>query len=271
MTPVLRLSDLHVGIHGHDLVTGVSLEVGPGESVALLGHSGSGKSLTTAAIVGHLAPQLDATGELWIDGQRMALQSVACPAGAVACVQQDSARALNPLVRVGRQLEVPLRHRGLSADDAARRATRLLEGCGIEEPARVLHSYPAELSGGQRQRVCIALALACEAKLLIADEPTTALDVVSQAQVIEILRTVREEERNRGMALLFITHDIAVASQVCDRAIVLHDGQVVDRGTFRELVDTPRHAYTRTLAENVRRAPGATPLTGAGDATEVAA
>ena len=252
MTPVLELVDLRVRAGGTPLVHGVSVTLAAGESLALLGHSGSGKSLTAAAVTGGLSRMLDATGELEIDGERVDVASSARPTGCVACVQQDSSSALNPLTRVGRQLEVPLRRTGLAAAAAHERAAALLADCGIEDPARVLRSYPAELSGGQRQRVCIALALACEARVLVADEPTTALDVVSQAQVLDTLAAARERA---GLALLFITHDIAVASQLCDRAIVLQDGRVVEEGPFAELIANPRHPYTRSLVEAVRGRP----------------
>lgn len=248
MNEALAISDLRVSIDGAPLVDGVSVTVRAGEAVALLGHSGSGKSLTAAAITGNVSPQLDVSGSLALDGRHIDIRTVRRPEGAVACVQQDSSRALNPLIRVGSQLEVPLRGRGMSAAGAREKAASLLAGCGIEDPARALRSYPAELSGGQRQRVCIALALACEARLLIADEPTTALDVVSQSQVIQ---TLADAQRGGAFALLFITHDIAVASQVAERAIVLYHGRIVEEGPFHEIVTRPRHPYTRALVDAV--------------------
>lgn len=248
MTEVLRLDDLEVRVGETPLVHQVSLVLSKGESVALLGHSGSGKSLTAATITGALSRLLDATGDLTIEGEKVDLGSFERPKGRIACVQQDSSSALNPLVRVGRQLKVPLSNAGMSPDAADARATEVLEACGIEEPGRVLRSYPAELSGGQRQRVCIALALLCEATILVADEPTTALDVVSQAQVLDTLSAARQRA---GMTLLFITHDIAAASQICDRAVVLKDGRVVDEGTFEKLIAAPQHPYTRELVDAV--------------------
>ncbi|MGB4778519.1 ATP-binding cassette domain-containing protein [Microbacterium sp.] len=249
MPEALLLRDLDVRVGGLTLVHSVSLSLQPGESVALLGHSGSGKSLTAAAITGGLSRMLDATGELVLDGTAVDVGSSLRPAGCVAAVQQDSSNALNPLVRVARQLEVPLRRRGLQGRQLHDRAAELLDACSIDDPHRVLRSYPAELSGGQRQRACIALALACEAKVLVADEPTTALDVVSQAQVLDTLAAARERA---GLALLFITHDLAAASQICDRAVVLQNGRIVEQGTFRALVDAPQHPYTRELVDLVR-------------------
>ncbi|MFT4234984.1 MAG: ABC transporter ATP-binding protein [Microbacterium sp.] len=251
MSPLITLTDLCVSASGTALVKGVSLTIEPGEAVALLGHSGSGKSLTAATITGGLSRLLDATGELVLDGSPVGVSSSIRPPGCVAAVQQDSSSALNPLVPVAGQLEVPLRH-SLSARDAHERAAELLDACGIEDPGRVLRSYPAELSGGQRQRVCIALALACEAKVLVADEPTTALDVVSQAQVLETLAVARERA---GLALLFITHDLAAASQVCDRAVVLQAGRIVEEGMFAQLVESPQHPYTQELVDAVRSQP----------------
>ncbi|ALJ20667.1 ATP-binding cassette domain-containing protein [Microbacterium sp. No. 7] len=251
MPSVILLEDLRVSAAGVPLVHGVSVTIEAGESVALLGHSGSGKSLTAAAITGGLSRMLDATGRLTLCGRDADVASSHRPLGSVATVQQDSSSALNPLARVGSQLAVPLRRRALSRTQALARAAELLDACGIEDPPRVLRSYPAELSGGQRQRVCIALALACETQALVADEPTTALDVVSQAQVLETLAAARARA---GLALLFITHDLAAASQICDRAIVLHDGRVIERGTFAELVGDPRHPYTRELVDAVRPA-----------------
>lgn len=249
MPEAILLEDLHVRAGRIPLVRGVSVSVGAGESVALLGHSGSGKSLTAAAITGGLSRMLDTTGSLTLDGTIVDVASPLRPNGCVATVQQDSSSALNPLVRVAGQLTVPLCLAGRPRSDALIRAAELLDACGIEDPQRVLQSYPAELSGGQRQRVCIALALACHAKILVADEPTTALDVVSQAQVLD---TLAAAHRRAGLALLFITHDIAAASQICDRAIVLQGGRVVEEGTFEALVESPRHPYTRELVDAVR-------------------
>ncbi|MFT4008595.1 MAG: ABC transporter ATP-binding protein [Nocardioidaceae bacterium] len=252
MNEAIVLTDLRVQARGTPLVRGVSLSVRAGESVALLGHSGSGKSLTAAAITGGLSRLLDATGELTLNGTPVGLSSSFRPARQVAAVQQDSSSALNPLTRVARQLMVPLRDNGLTESDARQRAGELLDACGIEDPHRVLRSYPAELSGGQRQRACIALALACQAGILIADEPTTALDVVSQAQVLDTLAAARARA---GLTLLFITHDLAAASQVCDRAVVMGAGQAVEEGMFADLVERPQHPYTRELVDAVRTQP----------------
>jgi peptide/nickel transport system ATP-binding protein len=247
---VLRVEDLVVTISGHRVVDGVTFAVDAGERVALIGASGSGKSLTAAAIVGHLPPVARATGQVRVDGQDVVhVPAARRPRTAgVAAVAQDPLAALNPLVSIGTQLAIPLRHRqGLRGTGLTERATDLLRSVGIEDPVRVLHSWAGELSGGQRQRVCIAIALACRTSLLVADEPTTALDVVTQAQVVGVLRA-----HGRGSALLFITHDVAVAASLCDRAIVLAEGRVVEEGSLTGLIAAPQHRYTRQLVHAAR-------------------
>jgi len=175
------------------------------------------------------------------------------PAAArVAAVGQDPAAALNPLVPVGAQLALPLRHRGLRGRELDRRRGELLAAVGLTGD-RVLRSCPGELSGGQRQRVCLAMALASRAGLLVADEPTTALDLVTQAQVVAVLR-----EATRDSALLFITHDLAVAAALCDRAVVLHRGAVVEDAPITRLLTSPQHEQTAALVAAARA--GALPV-----------
>lgn len=249
--PALDVRGLTVTIDGRPVLRGVDLSMRAGERVALIGASGSGKSLTAGAVLGHLPPGAHATGHIRVGGHDVLGRPPARrPAAArVAAVFQDPGAALNPLVPIGTQLAMPLRsHRGLrgTALDDAR--TRLLAAVGIEDPRRVLRSCAGELSGGQRQRVCIALALASRAGLLVADEPTTALDLVTQAQVVQVLR-----EHTRDVALLFITHDIAVAAALCDRAVVLADGAVVEAADTGELIERPRHRHTQQLVEIARR------------------
>lgn len=249
--PALEVRDLTVTIAGRVLVRRVDLSLCAGERVALIGASGSGKSLTAGAVLGVLPPGAHATGHVHVGGHGVLGRPAARrPAAArVAAVFQDPSAALNPLVPIGIQLSMPLRsHRGLrgTALDGARR--RLLDAVGLEDIDRILRSCAGELSGGQRQRACIALALASQAGLLVADEPTTALDLVTQAQVVQVLR-----EHSREVALLFITHDIAVAADLCDRAVVLADGAVVEAAEMRELISAPRHRHTRELVEIARR------------------
>lgn len=251
LPPALSVANLSVLARDRPLVSDVSFEIGVGESLAVLGASGSGKTLVAAAVLGSLGPEFEVEGQLRIFGQPPATGP---GRGAVAAIFQNSDSALNPLVTVGRQLAVPIAQaNGLGRVDAAVAAERLLCSVGIEEPHRVLAGFPAELSGGQRQRVCIALALACRARLLVADEPTTALDVVSQARVIDVLRCYGITER---AALMFITHDLAVASSLCDRALVLQAGRVIERSAMSSLIAEPVHAFTRELVRAAAAADG---------------
>ncbi|HEX2298839.1 MAG TPA: ATP-binding cassette domain-containing protein, partial [Pseudonocardiaceae bacterium] len=205
---VLAVRGLVVEIGGHRLLDGIDLDVGPQERVALLGASGSGKSLTAAAVLGRLPHGATALGSVRVRGAEV-LGVPAARRGrsaGVAAVFQDSRTALNPLVRTGAQLVAPLRHHGgLTPEQASSAAVELLAAVGLDDPLRVLRAFPGELSGGQRQRVCIALALACRPQLLLVDEPTTALDVVSQHQVLQVLH---ERMAASDAGLLFITHDL---------------------------------------------------------------
>jgi ABC-type glutathione transport system ATPase component len=244
----LAVRGLVVEIGGRRLIDGIDLDVGPRERVALLGASGSGKSLTVAAVLGRLPVPATARGSVHVHGAEV-LGVPAARRGrsaGVAAVFQDSRTALNPLVRTGVQLKAALRHHGEGDHGETRSAVELLAAVGIDNPPRVLRGFPGELSGGQRQRVCIALALACRPRLLVADEPTTALDVVSQHQVLVALR------QRMDAGLLFITHDLTAAAQVCTRAVVLAEGRVVESGPIAELLAAPRHSYTRLLVDTAR-------------------
>jgi len=249
---VLEVRDLRVEVDGSragrgtTLLHGVRLEVRAGERVAVLGASGSGKSLTAAAVRGHLAPGLRATG-----GVRLLGEEVLDVPGArrgrglrPAAVLQDPSAALHPLVTVGAQVAMPLRARRTRRADVRAAVLDLLASVGLEDPERVAGGRPAELSGGQRQRAALAVALACESPLLVADEPTTALDTVTQAAVLDVLgrRTGRG-----GPALLLITHDLAVAAALCSRAVVVAHGRVVEQGALVDLLTGPDHPATRAL------------------------
>ncbi len=249
-----NVTDLTVTtLEGRRLVDGVSFALEPGERLGLIGESGSGKSLSAMAITSLLPDGLTAHGSVELDGldvltaDEADLRRLRGPVAAV--VFQEPLTALDPLMRIGRQIAEPLRrHRGLrgSALDAAVVAS--LDEVSLGDP-RYARAFPHELSGGQRQRVAIALALAAEPRLLIADEPTTALDVTVQAQVLALLdRLVRERE----MALLFISHDLAVVSEMTDRAVVLQHGHIVERGRLRDLLRDPQHPYTRDLVRSAR-------------------
>jgi ABC-type glutathione transport system ATPase component len=254
---IAAVTDLRVVIAGDVVLSGLDLTVAPGERVGLLGASGSGKSMTARTLLGQLPAGARATGSVRIGGREvLGTPAARRPRSARAAhVSQDSATALNPLVRLDRQLCHPMIVRGADRDAARSQAAALLEAVGLPSPTDLLRRFPGQLSGGQRQRVCIALALACQSPLLVADEPTTALDVVSQRQVIDTLLTYTSGQGRPGEpapGLLFITHDLAVASQVCERALVLVDGTVVESKPMLDLLLEPEHPYTRSLVAVAR-------------------
>jgi len=237
-------------------VDGVSFEVREGETLGIVGESGCGKTVTSLSVLG-LLPQppariMDGSSvrfageELLGAGER---RMRALRGNDVAMIFQEPMSSLNPVYTVGDQIAEALRlHRRLDRKAARAEAVRLLEEVGIPEPARRVDEYPHQLSGGMRQRVMIAMALSCQPKLLIADEPTTALDVTIQAQILELLAALR---RSRGMAVLLITHDLGVVAEVCDRVVVMYAGQVVETGTVFEIFRAPAHPYTRALLESL--------------------
>lgn len=232
-------------------LNGVSLHVAPGEIVGVVGESGSGKSVTAMAALRLLPPEAYTvtTGSISLLGHDMLAlpekQVQAMRGRDAAMIFQEPMTALNPTQRVGRQLsDVIRRHQPLSAAQAMQKASSLLRDMHIADPEQILMRYPFELSGGMRQRVMIALAFSCDPPLLIADEPTTALDVTVQRQVLLLLR---EKARERGTAVLFITHDMAVVSQFCDRVYVMYAGAVVEQGATGQLMAHPAHPYTRAL------------------------
>lgn len=255
LLPALTARGLTVRVGGTVLVDDLDLELVAGERVALLGASGSGKSLTAAALTASLPPGLTVTGSLVVGGEVVVpAPGRRRPAPRTALVPQDSLFALNPLVPVGRQLARPWRRRGLDARTARSRAAASLVSVGFTDADAVLRSLPAELSGGQRQRVCIAMAAACDVPVLVADEPTTALDTVTQRQVLDALRTV-------PAALLLITHDVAVAAELCARVLVMHRGRIVDDLATDALLAGAGGPETRRLVGAV--ADPSTPRTGA--------
>ena len=258
--PVLSVRDLAVTLCRGPVrlaaVEQVSFAIAAGEALGLVGESGCGKSLTAASLFRLLpAPPVEVrAASLCFLGEELAAASearfAALRGDKVGMVFQDPTTFLNPVLTVGAQIEEPLVvHRGLGRRAARARARTLLQEVGIPDPDSRLDVYPHELSGGLRQRVLIAAALACDPALLIADEPTTALDVTLQAQ---ILRLLDRERRARGMALLFITHDLGVVAQLCDRVAVMYAGRIVEIGPTAEVFAQPGHPYTAGLLKAMR-------------------
>jgi peptide/nickel transport system ATP-binding protein len=249
---LLYLDDLHVSVHNRaaTAVRGVSLQVRPGEIVGLVGESGSGKTLTCRAVLGVLPPgcavERGTVSFGGIDVTSLSRRNWERLHGShMGAVFQDPASYLNPVLTVGNQLAEVLRVKlGLGRRAAHRRALELFEAVGLRQPELVFHQIPAELSGGMLQRVMIAIAISCDPQLLVADEPTTALDVTIQAEVLELLRRLRDE---RGLAVLFVSHDLAVITQLCDRIVVFYAGEIVESGPAGEITGRPRHPYTQAL------------------------
>jgi peptide/nickel transport system ATP-binding protein len=239
------------------LLDDIGFDVGAGETVAIVGESGSGKSLTSLAILGLLAPGLRvSSGEIVfrrLGGASLDLAAAdertlrGVRGAGVSMIFQEPMSALNPSFSIGAQIAETIRlHQRASKADARDRAEALLAKVGIAEPARRLSEYPHQLSGGMRQRAMIAMAIACQPALLIADEPTTALDVTTQAQVLLLLRALQAES---GLGLIFITHNLALVPTVADRVVVMYAGQIVETGPAAALLDAPKHPYTRALLE----------------------
>jgi oligopeptide/dipeptide ABC transporter ATP-binding protein len=247
----VRFRTTHGLVHA---VNGFDLTIRPGEIVGLVGESGSGKSVSSRAIMGLLPPRTSIVeGSIRLEGDELIGLAESryrrVRGERIAMVFQDPLTALDPLYKAGEQVAEALRfHFGLSRSAARERTIQLLAAVGLSDPAGVLESYPHELSGGMRQRVMIAMALAGEPELLIADEPTTALDVTVQAQILELLRTL---VRDRHMALLLITHDLGVVRELCERAVVLYAGRVMEEGPILQLLGTPHHPYTSGLAASM--------------------
>ncbi len=253
--PLLRVADLRTHFHTRDgivrAVDGVSFEVMPGETLAIVGESGCGKSVTSMSILRLLAtpPARIAGGRIEFDGRN--LLELAEPemrkvrGNAISMIFQEPMTSLNPVLTVGRQIaEALVLHRGMSHKDATARAVEMLRKVHIPEAERRITQYPHELSGGMRQRVMIAMALACGPRLLIADEPTTALDVTIQAQILELMR---ELHRETGAAIILITHDLGVVAEMAQRVVVMYAGRKVEEAPIEELFASPRHPYTSGL------------------------
>jgi peptide/nickel transport system ATP-binding protein len=245
----LEIENLRVWFGANEVVRGVSLTLEPGEVLGLVGESGSGKSVSSLAILGLLGMAARVEGSIRWQGRELlglanrALQSIR--GRQIAMIFQEPMTALNPVMTVGRQItEAILAHSCMSARDAKRRAIEALESVAIPDAPRRFSDYPHQFSGGQRQRILIAMALVHKPQLLIADEPTTALDVTVQAQVLELLKTLRLVN---GLAMIFTSHDLAVVGQVADRVAVMRHGQILETGPCLQVLTQPKHPYTQSL------------------------
>jgi peptide/nickel transport system ATP-binding protein len=259
--PLLEISDLHVSFAGDEsrvttAVQGVDLEIERGRTLGLVGESGSGKSVTALSVM-RLLPKETAQvrGRMVFEGRELlslserAMQDLR--GNRMAMIFQEPMTSLNPSYTVGDQIGEALeRHRGMSGSDARRHAIALLERVRIPSAAARVDEYPHKLSGGMRQRVMIAMALACEPLLLIADEPTTALDVTIQAQILDLLRTLQTET---GTAILLITHDLGVVAEMADDVAVMYAGEIVERGAVADVLSAPEHPYTVGLLGSIPR------------------
>ena len=257
--PLLEVTDLRTTFHTRSgvyrAVDGVSFSLDKGETLGLVGESGSGKSVTCYSLMG-LVPQPPGrieSGTAMFDG----VDLLHCPpeqlrairGKRIAMIFQDPMTSLNPYLRISEQLIEPLLiHEKLSKSDALARGLAMLEAVGINDAAKRLHAYPHEFSGGMRQRVMIAMALITRPEILIADEPTTALDVTVQAQILELIKKLQAE---LGMAVIFVTHDLGVVSGLCDRVQVMYAGRIVETADTRSLFHAPRHPYTRALQRSI--------------------
>lgn len=256
---LLEVKDLSIEFHDHDVpervVSHVSFALDSGKILGIVGESGSGKSMTAMAVSGLLKRHdIKKSGEIFFEGQE--LLNAPRPelrkhqGNDISVIFQEPMTSLNPVKRIGWQVEESLRiHRpGMSKSERKRRAIEVLSDVELQNPGLVYKKYPHELSGGMRQRVMIASAMICDPKLLIADEPTTALDVTIQLQIVKLLQRLNRE---KNMALLFISHDLSLVKRLCDDIIVMHNGDVVEQGTAREIFENPREPYTRELIDAI--------------------
>jgi peptide/nickel transport system ATP-binding protein len=275
MSPIVDIRDLTVRFTGERTVhalNGVDITLAQGQVLGVLGESGSGKSVTLKALLRLLPPRrTQITGSIRVAGEDvLTMDDVALEefrGGVVSMIFQEPMLALDPVFTIGDQIaEAVVRHRGVSRAEGRQRALEMLESVRIPSARRRLDAYPHEMSGGMRQRAMIALALSCNPKVLLADEPTTALDATVQIQILLLLR---ELQREMGMAVIFVTHDIGVAVEISDRIAVMYAGRIVETGTLRDVVKSPAHPYTRGLlastihgarrGERLEAIPGAPP------------
>ena len=250
--PILKLEDLRTHFRMEDgiakAVDGVNYEIFPGETLSVVGESGSGKSVTALSVMGLIPcpPGIKAGGRIWFEGKDLRACSEAelraVRGNEIAMIFQEPMTSLNPVFTVGDQIaEAVELHMGLSKKEAHNKAIEMLGKVGIPKPEKRVDEYPHQMSGGMRQRVMIAMALSCDPRLLIADEPTTALDVTIQAQILDLMNTLQEDF---GTSILFITHDLGVVAEVSDHVAVMYAGKVVEYASVEAIFEAPRHPYT---------------------------
>lgn len=253
--PLLRVEGLTVAFGSSSpVVQDVCFEVLPGETLGIVGESGSGKTMTALSIMRLLPPGARIVrGGILFDGLPLhrctEAQTRQVRGGDIAMIFQDPFTCLNPVMRIGEQVAESARlHRDRAEGNPYELAVQMLHAVHLPDPERIARRYPHELSGGQRQRVMIAMAFICHPRLLIADEPSTALDVTVQLQILHLMREMQEQQ---GTAVLLITHDIGVVAYTCDRVLVMHEGRIVESGSVYAVLEQPRHPYTRRLLEAV--------------------
>ncbi|WP_082555249.1 ABC transporter ATP-binding protein [Devosia sp. Root635] len=257
-TPLLRVQDLTIAFPAAvgreaEVVSSISYEIGAGEALGVVGESGCGKTMTSLALMGLLPPAAQVDGAIWFDGRDLTKLSARAwrshRGRDAAMVFQEPMTAMNPVMRVGDQIaEVLVRHEGMSKRDGFSRAVQLLASVHIPSPERRAQDYPHQLSGGMRQRAMIAMALACRPKLLVADEPTTALDVTVQAQILDLMLELQEQH---GTAIQFISHNLAVVSEIAHRIMVMYSGRIVEYASVGDLFANPLHPYTQGLIKTL--------------------
>ncbi|MBP1156461.1 MULTISPECIES: ABC transporter ATP-binding protein [unclassified Paenibacillus] len=237
-------------------VNGVSFELGEGETLGVVGESGSGKTVTALSIMGLLqSPASVKGGKIWYKGQDLTALSEAgwgkIRGRTISMIFQEPMTSLNPVLKVGIQIaEIYVHHLGISMKEGLHKAAEMLEKVKLPDPHGILNKYPYELSGGMRQRVMIAVALACRPDILIADEPTTALDVTVQSQILKLILEVQAE---MNLGLIFISHNLSVVAQLCNRVAVMYAGEIVEEGFTKEIFSSPRHPYTAGLIDSIPR------------------
>jgi len=257
--PLLAVEDLHTTFYTdkEDIhaVQNVSFDIEAGETVGIVGESGSGKSVTARSIMGLIESpgRIQPGSSIRFKGEELTGKSEKeyrkIRGSGIAMIFQDPLTSLNPVYTVGNQIKEALRlHQGLRGKEATEAGIEVLEAVSIPDPRRRMREYPHQFSGGMRQRAIIAMALACDPDLLICDEPTTALDVTIQAQILELLEEIQEE---RGLSIMFITHDMGVMAQIADRVNVMYAGEIVEKAAVEDLYNSPRHPYTQGLLESI--------------------